>query len=113
MIRILFAAFIALYGVAAFSYEEGQYVCKNNHPSLPDNIYVIKNVKVGIDGDKLPYVESTRFSFKNFGDPNSEVVKSSVKGLATVFNSEALPETLALGALRLEFADDEMVGCIK
>lgn len=113
MIRISSAVLLTLYSAAAFSYGEGSYVCKNNHPNLPDNTYVIKNVSVGVDGDKLPLVEATRFSFKSFGDPNSGVVKSSVKGLATVFNSEALPETLALGALRMEFSNDEMVGCIK
>ena len=113
MVRMLFTGLITLYSAAAFSYGEGRYACKNNHPSLPENIYVIKNVSIGIDGDKLPYIEATRFSFKNFGDPNSGVVKSSVKGLATVFASEALPETLTLGALRLEFANNEMVGCIK
>ncbi len=113
MIRMSFAALIALYSAAAFSYGEGRYVCKNNHPNLPDNIYVIKNVPIGVSSDKLPYIEADRFSFKSFGDPNSGVVKSSVKGFATVFTSEVLPDTLALGALRLEFVNDEMVGCIK
>ena len=111
--KFFLIATVAFYNAVAFSYEEGRYSCKNNHQDLPDNVYVIKNVSVGVDGDKLPFVEGIRFSRKNLSDPNSEVVKSTIRGLATVFSSEVLPETLTIGAVRLQFFNKEMVGCIK
>lgn len=113
MIRLFLIGLTALYGVAAFPYGEGRYACKNKSHGIPDDIYVIKKVLVGIDGDKLPYIQATRFFRKEINNPNSEVVSASVAGLATVFSSEVSPEILAIGAIRLEFSGDEMVGCIK
>ena len=105
---------IAFFSFSGFAYQEGRFSCKNTYVGLPDNVYIIKNISVGVDGDKLPYVEVIRFSYRKLGDTTSGVVKSNVKGMATVFLTEFLPESLAIGAYRLEFDDKgALVGCIK
>lgn len=104
---------IGIYSTVGFAYDEGRYVCKNKRAGLPDNIYVIKKILIESEGDKLPYIKATRFYEKNSGKQKSEIAKANVAGFATIFSDDSTSEILMIGAIKIEFVNGEMLGCVK
>lgn len=94
----------------ALAYQPGTYNCKNL-PGLPANVYEIRNLT--IDGVEIPHVSNTRYHWTTANDGSQIVSESQIKGVAGYIRLSDGTENLLLGALRLEFKDNEFLNCQK
>lgn len=93
----------------AMAYRSGTYVCKGTDDILPANVYKVSEIALA-NGVSVPYLEITRHYHENPRDPQSPAKASVFKGMATAGRLDG-KEYLTLGAITLEFENNQLVGC--
>lgn len=106
---LIFASFLFV-SLNIWAYQDGEYTC-GNRDKFYETTYKVTTLKA--DGKHLPYLEITKKFFKNPAQPDSADKTYYIKGFATLFTTDLGQETLTIGSIALDLAENGRPSCLK